>query len=162
MTLHLSAKPRTLVLLSGLTYVPSAILTPIVTNYQLRRSGMADKERQLLVKNETMRQIVSASIHFVTYYGGVLLAGSLLKNKNAEKPVLELLSGIFFSTIGHGIFRPILTNTLLVRWLNNDPASLPIQKPPAPQPVFQPFIPQRAVRPAAPAVNFPPRLSVTA
>lgn len=119
-------KASTIVLLSGLTYVPAAILTPIVTNYQLKKSGVTTEQRKLLVKNETVRQAVSAGIHFLTYYGGVLLAGRIFKNKAAQKPLMELLTGVLFSTIGHGVIRPMLTNGLLVQWLKKE-QELPLE-----------------------------------
>ncbi len=104
-------------ILGGLIYVPSAILSPIVTHLDLKQKQIAEKDRQLLVFQEIARQIVGASIWFLSYYGGDQVLQKLTKNslKQAKlSPVARFIGSTVFATVGSGLIKPLLTNKLLV------------------------------------------------
>ena len=84
---------------SGFTYVPSAILTPIMTDWQLRQSNMPSYEKNLVVKTEIARQAIGAAIHFLFFFGGVLLAG--LGGSTKPRTFQKLAAAIVSATLGN-------------------------------------------------------------
>ncbi len=123
----LKTPEQQLLLLGGLTYVPASILTPVVTNLQLKKSGIPDEDRRLLVVQEVVRQVVSAGIWFLSYYGGIALFGKAFEGKKA-KTLLQFGGAVLAATVGHGLLRPLLTNSLLVKWFYKAPHP-PLGKP---------------------------------
>ena len=106
----------TLMILTGFMGVPAAIATPWVTNAQLKRAGIEDRHRKLLVNQEVSRQVVSASLHFLSYFGGMWLTGKVLKGAYAQNPLWKFLGAVALSTLSNGFLRPLLTNSLFLRY----------------------------------------------
>ena len=144
---------RKLVLLGGATYIPTAIVTPIVSSIQLSRANIAPEQRRALVVQEWQRQWVSSTLWLVPYYGGLLFAKPLgavsnrvaqWANKRITSPALRqgvlrvfgqqkgmnknlahMVWGIVMATITHGLMRPIVTNKLVIDWLQKHPGEEP-------------------------------------
>lgn len=103
---------------SGFMYVPSAILTPAVSNWQLQRSGMPTYERNLIVKTEVARQLIGALAHFIGFFGGLLLFG--LGKSNKPKTFQKLVGSMLGATLSYAFIRPWLVNAYTARWVEKN------------------------------------------
>jgi hypothetical protein len=122
-------KDNSLLLWGGMIYVPGAILTPIVLNWDLKhKKEISADERHLLTSQEVIRQIVSAITYWVTYYGGILLTGLGLKENTSHRAVKQLLGAALFTAIGSGILRPMITNAFLAKHASRDKQQNPFAK----------------------------------
>jgi hypothetical protein len=101
---------------SGFMYVPSAVLTPVISNWQLQRSGMPTYERNLIVKTEVARQIIGAAAHFIGFFGGLLLFGLGAKS-NKPKTFQKLVGSMVGATVSYAFVRPWLVNAYTARWV---------------------------------------------
>lgn len=115
---------------NGLTYLPAAIVTPIVTQKQLKASpDISPRERHLLVQQEISRQLVGATIHFANYYPAVFITNGLRAAGQRVSALrgLEAFLGMgrrqdwanlalvtVMNTLGYGLLRPTMTNTTLL------------------------------------------------
>lgn len=109
-----------LLLLSGLVFVPSAVLQPVVTKIQLQRSRVPEPEIRLLVKKSIADQVVGAGLWFANFYGGIALFGQVFKKAHAKtKTFLQFGGAVLAATLSHGLLRPILSNALLLRWVHD-------------------------------------------
>ncbi len=103
---------------SGFMYVPSAILTPAVSNWQLQRSGMPTYERNLIVKTEVARQLIGAAAHFVGFFGGLLLFG--LGKSSKPKTFQKLIGSMLGATLSYAFVRPWLVNAYTAKWVEKN------------------------------------------
>lgn len=105
---------------NGLAPIATCVVTPIVTNWQFKQSGLSAPERRPLVYQDAVRQGVSAVIGLITYFGGAWLTGKFIKNTNHNKSLLQLLGGTVLSFVGYGVIRPMISSDIVARWLNNE------------------------------------------
>ena len=135
-----SLKPQTeaekVYMLGSLIYVPSAILTPIVTQQQLRSKGIPQRERHLLVSQEWIRQGVGAAVHFLSFFGGIAAFGLATvsdKGRSAEKylkqkankaiqpeTLKKIFGSVLFATVGNAWLRPTILNNYVAHWFKQD------------------------------------------
>ncbi|MDH4379322.1 MAG: hypothetical protein QE263_05405 [Vampirovibrionales bacterium] len=104
---------------SGFMYVPSAILTPAISNWQLQHSGMPTYERNLIVKTEVARQLIGATAHFIGFFGGLLLFG-LGGKSNKPKTFQKLIGSMLGATVSYAFVRPWLVNAYTARWVSKN------------------------------------------
>lgn len=118
-----------LVVLSGLSWVPSASISPLVTRHHLKRSGeLNPAEQHRSVIQEAQRQGTSIGIQLLTYLPGIWLAGKYLP-PSRHKEVLKVLVGIALGTAGQGILRPLASNKLLTRWVGQGESAAAAWRP---------------------------------
>lgn len=127
-----------LVVLNGFLYVPSAILTPVVTDTQLKLQKTPEYERKLMVNSEVVRQIISATIHFIGFFGGISIAKAQEKVKNKGNKIATAtsqkasamrkfwwsLAGI---TLMSAIIKPFFLNAYIDHWIKGYQAKAPQQ-----------------------------------
>lgn len=123
-------------MLGSLIYVPSAILTPIVTQQQLRQGGIPTRERKMLVSQEWVRQGIGAAVHFISFFAGIAAFGiSTVANKGVKTKnimaeqmtkkinpdTLRKIGGsILFATLGNALIRPTLLNGYIQHWFDQE------------------------------------------
>ncbi|MFM7468733.1 MAG: hypothetical protein ACKO37_04460 [Vampirovibrionales bacterium] len=122
---------------NGLTYVPAAILTPWMTNKQLKNDpNISERERHLLVHQEISRQTIGALIHCINYYPAVLTTqalqwlgektpalrrvGTFLKHEH-HQAWSNLALVTLMNTLGYGLLRPGVVNYTLQKTLKHPP-----------------------------------------
>lgn len=110
------AQTRFVYLFNGLAPIATSVATPIVTYLQLRRKPLSESQRKLLLIQEVARQMVSCSIGLISYFGGAMLTGRLVKNA-ARKSLAQIVGGTLISFLGYGFVRPMISTELLVRWM---------------------------------------------
>lgn len=116
-----SVKEDWLLWLVGLQYVPAAILSPWLTKVQTHRAKLDPAQQTALFRQEVVRQTVSATIHFATYFPSLLLVKAMMKGHKKDITTLaEFGTATLMATIGHGILKPLITNSVLMHWLKND------------------------------------------
>jgi hypothetical protein len=124
-----------LVFWSAFTYVPAAILTPITTHFQLKAQKTPDYERKLLVNSEIVRQVISATLHFIGFFGGLSITKGIQKGlqhsaSKKSKAITQLLGSIAGTTLMSAFARPLLLNTYVNQWIKaNRPQHLTNEKP---------------------------------
>jgi hypothetical protein len=136
---------------NGLTYVPAAILTPWMTNQQLKHDkNISERERHLLVHQEISRQAIGALIHFLNYYPAVLTTqalqwlgektpalqamGTFLKHES-HQAWSNLALVTVMNTLGYGLLRPGVVNYTLQKTLKPSESTSPSsthEVPPSP------------------------------
>lgn len=123
-------------MLGSLIYVPSAILTPIVTQHQLTQAGIPQREKNLLVSQEWIRQGVGAAVHFLSFFTGIAafgLAALSDKGKRAAKfaeqqarktidpsTLKKVMGSIVFATVGNAWLRPTILNHYVKHWFDTE------------------------------------------
>jgi hypothetical protein len=132
-------------------------MTPWVTQQQLRRSNIPERDRALLVRQEILRQLLGGALYFASYYGGLLLTGTVLeKLLKSPKPnsLWKFAGAVGASTLAYGLLRPVLLNTLTLRWLYGETVAT-INSGRGAAPVE---LPQAALPPTFSAIASPPAL----
>ncbi|MFN8615022.1 MAG: hypothetical protein U0003_03815 [Vampirovibrionales bacterium] len=104
---------------SGFMYVPSALLTPAVSNWQLKQANMPVYERNLIVQTEVVRQAIGAAAHFVGFFGGLLLFG-LGGKPNTPKTFQKLIGSVLGATVSYAFVRPWLVNAYTAQWVQKN------------------------------------------
>lgn len=111
---------------SGFMYVPAAIITPVVTDRQLKAQQTPNYERRLLVQGEIMRQIISASLHFIGFFGGMALPGLFGKKQSANTAkktattVKKLIGSVVGTTLMSAFARPLVLNAYMANWVKQN------------------------------------------
>ena len=105
-----------MMVLTGLSTLPGVVLTPIVSNWQLKHTHMPDRERKVVINQEIARQVVGFSLHFMSYFGGAALMGKVMK-KSGQKTLGQYLGGIGMSAFTFGVIRPLMTNSVFMKFL---------------------------------------------
>jgi hypothetical protein len=70
------------------------------------------------VVQERARQLVSAMIHILTYFGSGLLVG--LRCRTENKNLNMFLAGTLASFLGYAVVRPLISAEIILRWLYPD------------------------------------------
>jgi hypothetical protein len=126
--------------LSRLEYIPAAILSPWMTNIQLKQAQLPLTQREPLVRQEVMRQVFGVALNTVTFFAGGSLTTPLLKGLQrsglvskavASSPLAKFVGGMIASTLAFGLLRPFLINSALLQWLYDAPPTTPGLTPPA-------------------------------
>jgi hypothetical protein len=92
------------------------LVTPLTTNYQLKRDCIPLAKRRELVQQEMIRQLVSATI-FMATFGGGLLAGRWLGQGKSYRSLMAQGMGYVASFLGYAFLRPMATAGALSRWM---------------------------------------------
>jgi hypothetical protein len=118
--------------LSRLEYIPAAILSPWITNLQLKQADMPLSQRTPMVRQEVMRQVFGIALNTITFFAGGSLSTPLLKGLQrlglvsqavAGAPLSKFIGGMLASTLAFGLLRPFLLNSALLKWMYEPPDS---------------------------------------
>ena len=113
-------------ILSAFEYIPSAILSPIMTGAQLKRAGIPEEQRRFAIRQEVVRQGFSIALSVLSFFGGgsmteILLNGlkkaGLISADKLGGPLAKFLGGMVASTLAYGLLRPILLNNKMLHWV---------------------------------------------
>ena len=99
---------------SSFMYVPSSILSPFMTDWQVRHTKMPSYEKNLVVKTEIARQVIGSATHFLGFFGGILLFGF---GKKKPKTFQKLGIAVLGATFSYAFIRPLLVNAYTARWV---------------------------------------------
>ncbi len=149
---------------AGLLFVPASVVTPFVMNTHLKNAGVQPAERDMLVRQEVARQLVSAPLYVVPYYLGIILGGVLQGVKSAAKSPswkIQLLSAAALTTLTQGVLRPVLSNEVLVRWLWPEQHAKTVESSVKPPSTGVPFTLERTPLASHPSFGYSSGLSNT-
>ncbi len=138
---------------SGFMYVPSAVLTPLMTRWQLQHANTPQYEQNLMVRSEVVRQTIGALAHFVGFFGGMAISG-LGGAKGAKPKTLQKLVGsVAGATLSYAFLRPLALNAYMAQWVKR-------HRQPQP-PTSSSAVPQHRSRAASLAAHPPIQATMT-
>ncbi len=104
---------------SGFMYAPSAVLTPLITRWQLQQANTPKYEENLMVRSEVVRQVIGAAAHFVGFFGGMAVSGLGGAKGSKPKTLRKLIGSVVGATLGYAFLRPLALNAYMARWVKN-------------------------------------------
>lgn len=119
---------RFIYLFKGLAPVATSVVTPLMVRAGLRNQPLPDAKKRDIVMQEVARQVVSASIGLMFYFGGGAVTRKVLNAAlqrtgrawaESTRQVLMIVGATAAEFAGYGFVRPLLGNELIVRWLRH-------------------------------------------
>ncbi len=137
------------------------VFGPTLLNFEYHRQKRPERERKMLVSQEFFSQIVSVSVHVVTFLSGGLLARKVLPKLNAKlftpdslaMKDAETLASLVGGFVGGTFIRPVISAKAMDVWSKHQDQQSSRPKPAPPQ-----QLPLAPVRPMVLTQSFvPPR-----
>ncbi|MEB3245050.1 MAG: hypothetical protein VKJ06_03585 [Vampirovibrionales bacterium] len=116
-------KDKRMLFLSGLVYVPSTLINPLVTYFQLKKEGVNQEQVKIQTKLEMVRSGLSNIINAVTHYGPIAIAEliNLTRSESTKiKTMDQFFTSVALTTLGYGLLRPAILNKYAAKNVLNE------------------------------------------
>ncbi len=110
----------------GLAPLATNVITPIVTHYRFKNSGLSREEQVFNVRQETARQIVSGALQVISFFGGAWLMGKTAGEQS--RTLVSFLGGTLAAFISYSFIRPLVSSEIILRWLYTQDTPSPLRR----------------------------------
>ena len=121
------SQTRFLYWFTGLSPIATALVTPFMVYFHVRKSPLNAIQRQEMVMQEVSRQITGCALGLLTYFAGGRFTGNLVNIitghsqravNDDERNTLKVVGGTALGFVAWSFVRPKIGTDMLLNWFN--------------------------------------------